>query len=307
MTLTAPVEVWGTFSVKDHARPRPFVADVMLYDRLVIPYPPDEAETLRWRAEGWQPSRLHYCLDILGDLAVPVKWDAERREAFRSRWAAAKELDPFYVSSLQLQLELKGIQPERIPRGVEKVRPIAAYPSRSAFDKQVALRVKSRAHTGDVGSLAAVLAREFLVPDDPSVSDLKLLAQAVKLASDPEFREKRSAFHQWLEDVIERGLGEHDAVAELRSRVAEYNGVLRRFRIRKRAKFAFLVTKVGLLTIAGLGTAGALAVPAVAPVLGDAAILLAEYGVLDRQPEPQVPQNTPAAMFYAARRHFGWK
>jgi hypothetical protein len=34
------IELWGTFSVKDHLRERAFVAEVLLYDRLVIPRPP---------------------------------------------------------------------------------------------------------------------------------------------------------------------------------------------------------------------------------------------------------------------------
>ena len=33
-------QVWGTFSVKDHCDPGAFVAEVMLYDRLVIPNHP---------------------------------------------------------------------------------------------------------------------------------------------------------------------------------------------------------------------------------------------------------------------------
>ena len=37
-------EIWGTFSVKDHLRRRPFVAEVLLYDRLMIPRPPTPQE-----------------------------------------------------------------------------------------------------------------------------------------------------------------------------------------------------------------------------------------------------------------------
>jgi hypothetical protein len=48
-------QVWGTYSVKDHCDPNAFVAEVMLYDRLVIPVPPDDKERARWRKAGWQP------------------------------------------------------------------------------------------------------------------------------------------------------------------------------------------------------------------------------------------------------------
>ncbi len=43
------VSLWGTFSVVDHLRRRPFVADVLLYDRLVVPVPDGDEEVKRWR------------------------------------------------------------------------------------------------------------------------------------------------------------------------------------------------------------------------------------------------------------------
>ena len=56
-------EVWGTYSVRDHLREHPWAADVLLYDRLVVPVPPepgdprDPAEWARWQDNGWQPGR----------------------------------------------------------------------------------------------------------------------------------------------------------------------------------------------------------------------------------------------------------
>jgi hypothetical protein len=43
------METWGTFSVTDHLGRRAFVADVILYDRLVIPVPDAEER----RLAGW--------------------------------------------------------------------------------------------------------------------------------------------------------------------------------------------------------------------------------------------------------------
>jgi len=48
-------ERWGTFSVADHLRPRAFVAVVMRYDLLVIPYPPTPEEYARWTLLNWYP------------------------------------------------------------------------------------------------------------------------------------------------------------------------------------------------------------------------------------------------------------
>jgi hypothetical protein len=84
-----PDELWGTFSVRDHLRRRAFVADVLLYDRLVIPYPPDEEQRREWRSEGWAPGRLERKLEILAkaDLVRPAPWSEWKRDLFRSAWA----------------------------------------------------------------------------------------------------------------------------------------------------------------------------------------------------------------------------
>ena len=81
-------QVWGTFSVKDHCAPNAFVAEVMLYDRLVVPRPPDENERIRWRNEGWNPDLLDKLLSILGERAYVIDWDAIRQEKWRSRFDA---------------------------------------------------------------------------------------------------------------------------------------------------------------------------------------------------------------------------
>jgi hypothetical protein len=306
MSVPLHNEIWGTFSVKDHCHKRPFIADLMLYDRLVIPIPPkgDADEYERWRTNNWKPARLNACLDRLGDLAVTVPWDAERQRTFKSKQAAAANLDPFRTTSVQLKLEHElNVPRERIPKGVAHVRPIAAYQSHTEFARDLHVDVKKEREDAG-GQLAAVLARRFLVPDDPKLSDLDMLEKAVTLAGNDEFREKRSTFHQWLEKVMTQGLPERDAVVEMDRYVKEYEAVLKQFRIRKLVKYGFLVTKVGLYTAAAAGAAAVS--PLIAPV-GGAAILLAEYGLVQRTPDPQPPQHTPAAMFYAVRKYFGWK
>ena len=47
-------QLWGTYSVADHCNAYPFVADLVLYDRLVVPVPPggDKMEWERWRDKG---------------------------------------------------------------------------------------------------------------------------------------------------------------------------------------------------------------------------------------------------------------
>jgi len=59
---------WGTFSVADHLNVRSLVPDVLLFDRLVFPYPSDKAEWTYWNREGWDPALLDYCFLKLEEL-----------------------------------------------------------------------------------------------------------------------------------------------------------------------------------------------------------------------------------------------
>ena len=68
---------WATYSVRDHNHSDAFVADVLLYDRLVVPVPPeyepDEYE--RWVQNQWAPGRLLNMLARIPDLVEKVSWD----------------------------------------------------------------------------------------------------------------------------------------------------------------------------------------------------------------------------------------
>jgi hypothetical protein len=89
------LQQWGTFSVKDHLRPRAFVAEVILFDKLVIPRPatakelyaegqgiPSEDQKDRWFRHGWNPDRQRELLDILGEfeLAVELPWGRQAQQ-----------------------------------------------------------------------------------------------------------------------------------------------------------------------------------------------------------------------------------
>jgi hypothetical protein len=83
------IELWGTFSVRDHLEPRAFVADVLLYDRLVIPTLPDKHEESEW-PKSWNLAKQRSLLGDLGDLAIPIPWDENRRKAWQDRFDNVK-------------------------------------------------------------------------------------------------------------------------------------------------------------------------------------------------------------------------
>jgi hypothetical protein len=107
-----PDEVWGTFSIDDHRRPRAFVADVLLYDQLVVPYPATGEEGRIWeKAWGIDLDRLERKLDIL-DAAGMVQlahWSEGGATLLRERLAAAARIqDPERVKKLTQMLQHGG-------------------------------------------------------------------------------------------------------------------------------------------------------------------------------------------------------
>jgi len=93
--------LWGTFSVIDHRRRRPFVADVLLYDRLVIPVPNGPDEVTRWRGLRRDPDLQSHLLDIVGDLAVKVPWTLQLADTWAKQHADKNTWDNNYESSVR--------------------------------------------------------------------------------------------------------------------------------------------------------------------------------------------------------------
>jgi hypothetical protein len=90
-------EVWGAFAVNDHLRKRAFVADVLLYDRLLVPVPFTAKARAEWRDNGWAPDALDRRLDVIEhhnpDAVLRVPWTNKRSTRVRRAWARQVEVD----------------------------------------------------------------------------------------------------------------------------------------------------------------------------------------------------------------------
>src|SRR6266487_250237 len=110
-------ERWGTLSVRDHLDTRGLVGDLVLYDRLVFPVPPDEEERLRWDGQGWKPEFLQVRLRQLGaDLAVEAPWNEELRGEWRRTYEHLRQVgvDAFQTTRMVLSMQ----RPADLPHGV---------------------------------------------------------------------------------------------------------------------------------------------------------------------------------------------
>jgi hypothetical protein len=93
-------EVWGTYSVKDHLNANAFLADLMLYDRLVLPIPEeqlDEKAKAAW--QKWNAPLQKAFVDVLEryDRVRTIPWRVgqwdEDKEAFAKKIADRPGID----------------------------------------------------------------------------------------------------------------------------------------------------------------------------------------------------------------------
>lgn len=299
-------ERWGTFSVRDHTRKQPFAADVLMYDRLVIPRPSDPAEESRWSKAGWDPDRLNDLLDVLHadepqGHAVTVKWNKYTRNLFGQRVQTAKIVDEEAKYGTTARLLATELLPAA-PAGIIRAAIVAAYPSVAAAQQEwVANPDQEQRET-----LTFALAHQFLIPDPRGKTDLDLLQEAVDLADNTEFRTKRAQMYKWQEDVIHMGISDANALEEMAQYVAEYNAATKGAVDQVHAKFAFTLFPIAITALAGLFDPTVL--DPIAPAAGMVHIAnLVRFWVFDRKPVVQAGDSQAAAMFHAAQWELGWR
>jgi len=293
------IEVWGTFSVADHTAPGAFRSEVMLFDRLVVPVPPenDPAEYQRWKANGWDPERQARLLAPLGDRVVKVPWDENRRERWRLRFAANKEVEDAFTAT-------RGALLESIPDDVTAVQALAALGDYQNAAVEVNLqRVDATAVSG-WGRLVCILGREFLVPNDPHHDEIELLKDAIELSSDRAFRRTRASLWRWTREFLASHQGIVNtftlraAVEEMRDLLEDEQEHARKSKIHTGVQFAFVAASV---------TVGLLSAPLAPLAIGGAFLSIGQFFSDKLLAPPDGTQPSPAALFRDATKHFGWR
>jgi hypothetical protein len=284
-----PFERWGSLSVADHTDTESLTANVLLYDRLIVPVMTDQVdrdERHYWVDHGWDPDLQLKRLDEMEELAIRRPWDRNRRKMFKSRAAqlAAEQVDAYAVTR-QILAQEQVI--ETIP-GVQHVQVIAAYNSTSGLKHDYRL-----ADVGDhLSAQAYLLTRRLAVPDakDPE----KAFKLALELSRDPGFRSKRAALFDWQE-TLPKGCTPQAAVERLAEMADTYNDEVRAASGKVRWKLAFTVCGIGL----GFATGG------VAAAAAAAALSLVQFAMFDGKPVVEAGDARPAAMFHDIKVRVG--
>lgn len=296
-------QVWGTFSVKDHLEQNAFVAEVMLYDRLVIPVPPNKEEETRWKdpAREWDPQRQKVLLKILGDRAFRVDWNNERKERWKSRYDAGSELArtvPDWAFAATRTEMTAGL-----PRHVTGVQAVTAYRSADNLEQDLKLRKVDAVEPIPGGAVAAIIGYEFLVPNDPGLSHEELLEQAVALSSSTEYKRKKASYWRWQREFIDdEGMTDmssiNAAIEEMAGLLEDERQVVRSSKIKTSSKYAFFL---GSLTLGMFG--GPLTPVGVAGAFISVGKFFSERLLKAEQDD----DTKPTALLLDTRKHFDWQ
>ena len=259
------VEVWGTFSVLDHLRTGAFVAEVLTYDRLVIPAPPegDGAEYGRWRRKGWDPDRHKAFRDLLGEagLLLEIPWDDSLKAWWRATQVAenvevagvggsdrfaleglrhdihelqhcSKHDAPFYGTAGVIASCVGGELDHPIVKRVvamartdTPIEAVVAY--RNFGDACTQLDVTEKPARQSHGSDAAyhVFGWNIFVPMGVDPDDPALLRRAIKTAARDDLRELRQSFQGWVKALSEASVDAEAGRRELETRQKEMEAI----------------------------------------------------------------------------------
>jgi hypothetical protein len=238
-------------------------------------------------------------LDVLGDRARLVKWNAYRRDAWKTRFDAGKSVDgdtqewAFHATRTELT--------DGLPQYVTGVESFTQYPSLNELSEDLALqKIDPNKHLPK-GASTAILGHEFLSIDPEKRTHLKVLEEAVHLSSQKAFRRKRKAYWRWQRELLEdiTDIDEESlqyAVEEMRDLIADERRAIRRKRIKTIASYAFFVSSIGFALAAG---------PLSPITIGGAFASLGQFAV-GRMAEPN-ENVSAAAVFLDTKKHFGWK
>jgi len=285
-------ERWGSLSVDDHVNPRALVANILLYDRLILPVmtaQADRDERAYWVSKGWDPDLQRARVDQLQDLAIQRPWDAARRANFRTRVeqlaAERRDADPYHATRMILAQEQIGDKPE----GVDRITVVAAYNSTKSLTTDFHVANTSES----LGAQAYLLSRRLAIPNLPAAEDA--LKVAIALSRDPAFREKRSALFDWQELAVVQKWTPKETVARISDLTDKYNAAVKDASGKVRWRFAFLISGIAVGFALG-GPVGAAAT---------ATLSLLEFAKLDRSPAIEAGNAEPAAMFHDIKNRLG--
>lgn len=303
-------ERWGSFSVKDHIHTNNLASDVLMYDRLIFPVPPNEDERERWEKNNWQPDLLNQRLEQIGSRrAIKIKWDKYRQEQFGDQMeriqALTQDSKTIVPASEAYQMTRTILSQDEILKplhGSSNASVVAAY--QSLYD----LRRSYTLHQDqNINSALCLCIRNRLTLPVFSTDQEKNLKLSIQLSDDSEYIERRRALYAWQDNILKDEVKLADALDELEEHIEKYNKCVKS--AEKNVVNKFIISVVGAAIVAPITTT-LVATPS-ATLLD----LLVTYGpsglislggflTFDKNPVVNSGEAQVAAMFHDVARTF---
>jgi hypothetical protein len=286
------IERWGSLSVKDHKDVHALVANVLMYDRLVIPMcteADDRDERAYWLEHDWDPDGQRMRRAQLGDLAIECAWDKPRRTAFTDRYKAASAVNAEVNGEAVTRWLLTNNHGYELPSGVNHADVFVAYNSESSAQEEMPRTKVETTALVEGARVGVLIAQQLGVPDipEPEVA----LNEAMALARDVDFRRRREDMYDFQMTCLNRGMSAKAVVAELRDRNRELITFMEKQKIPVRKKTAFMLAQTFMSALAGVFASPAGAIGGLLTVW--------QFAKFDAAPEVLPPNRLqPVAAFH---------
>ena len=294
------IERWGSLSVADHNDTTALTANVLLYDRLVMPIyteARDRNEREYWEQKGWNPDLQAQRHEQLGDLIIECAWDETRRQSYTERYQAAAQInDEINGEMITRWLLTENHEETPLPKGVSHADVFVAYHSEAETQQEIPYQKIDEAILSDETQLAILIAHELNIPDikEPEIA----LREAIGLSRESDFRKKREDLYDFQMTCLSRGMKPKAIVEELTDRNRELAEYIRKQKIPVYKKTGFMLASVAL------GVVGGAFIHPLAAVGGLLSVW--QFAAFDAVPGLEVPNRLrPVAGFYDVEEKMG--
>lgn len=268
-----PLALWATYSVRDHLDPNRFIADVLIYDHLLVPVPPKGEEDW-WEEKGWQPALQRRLLDAIKEkdehekLLLELPWDKKLRKSFRLAYDVDSEVGPKSNAMEMLRYDLTSMKTEgrkdapfhatagvlamlaggnannpivdkffaRVSGDGAEPEPVLAYHSIDQLRREQAIgeRVSLDRRRAEIAYSALSWKLDVPAPGSEEELDEEQLKAAVAFSLKDEWCTERKAFNAWVKGLANRAVDPEKARRYLEPQLLRLQALNKTITTRKR-------------------------------------------------------------------------
>ncbi len=231
---------WAAFSVKAHRDLGSLAADILLYDRIILPVPENDEEYDRWVLADWAPDKLAPLVVQAAGHIIAVPWTAQLQQEWKTRWDAMKALDEevsygmtgvIYASYPPAWQEISaslqpGEQPGRKPSLMAGFQSPAEARAELGLGSAEVARKETEPGGRGVDRVVALNVRRMVYEPDISDPEERFFA-AVSLAENTRFNEARRNLFDWEDALYADGWTPEEVEKELPGLEEAYRDAVR--------------------------------------------------------------------------------